>query len=111
VTHHDCQLTATTINAATSLTPQTPQKHPRCYTKVCFSVQALPELNASLVVCWVWWLSLSIEGSPPYNYTPTEVVTVGTAVAFQDTVCGLKSVRDFIQRESDGLVYTTLGLN
>jgi hypothetical protein len=39
------------------------------------------------------------------------MVTVGTAAASQDTVYGLKSVRDFIQRESDGLVYTTLGLN
>jgi hypothetical protein len=67
--------------------------------------------KVSLVVCWAWWLFLSVEGSPSHNYIPTKVVIVGMAAASQDTIYDLKSVRDFIQRESDGLVYTTPGLN
>ena len=54
---------------------------------------------------------VSVEGSPSHSYTPTEVVAVGTAAAFQDTIYGLESVRDSIQKAPDDLVYTTLRLN
>jgi hypothetical protein len=54
---------------------------------------------------------ISVEGSPSHNYTPTEVVTIIMTAASQNTIYDLKSVRDFIQRESDDLFYTTPGLN